>query len=451
MVFKKILFTLFLVLSLSGAALSNDADQSIYTDDAKRIYAKYNKTIYQIQVIDIASNRKTSIGSGFQFTQDHVIGTNYHVVSEAVNNPKQYRIEYLTDEGKRGPLLIVAADIIHDLAIVRKTETDLEKTEYLNLGGSDLAKGTHIFSLGNPHDIGFTIIEGTYNGLHEKSLYKKIHFSGSLNPGMSGGPSLDKKGNVIGVNVSTAGNQISFLVPVEKLQELYKKSQEKTEDKKDFLSNADSNIEKMLFDNQREYIKNLIDKEWDLMTFGPVKLPGEVSDIFKCWGSPEHKDKDDYEHYSSTCSTQDDIYINKTFRTGPITYRYDHIKAKQNKISNHRFHNFYEELYGFPLNDYLNAGKDDVGSFKCEVKYLDNANEKWKTSFCIRKYKKYPSIYDMHLYTALLGQKEQGLIVSLIAQGVSQESSTKLVKKFISNVKPIDVKAIIKGDIENDR
>ena len=44
-----------------------------------------------------------------------------------------------------------------------------------------------------------------------------ILFSGSLNPGMSGGPTLNEQGSVIGVNVATSGNEISFLVPAQYL------------------------------------------------------------------------------------------------------------------------------------------------------------------------------------------------------------------------------------------
>ncbi|MEZ5581942.1 MAG: hypothetical protein R3F37_03415 [Candidatus Competibacteraceae bacterium] len=46
-----------------------------------------------------------------------------------------------------------------------------------------------------------TIVEGTYNGQLDKSLYEKIHFTGSINPGMSGGPTINRDGAVVGVNV----------------------------------------------------------------------------------------------------------------------------------------------------------------------------------------------------------------------------------------------------------
>jgi S1-C subfamily serine protease len=53
--------------------------------------------------------------------------------------------------------------------------------------------------IGNPLDLGFTIVEGTYNGLVDKSYDERIHFSGSINPGMSGGPVAAATGASSGV------------------------------------------------------------------------------------------------------------------------------------------------------------------------------------------------------------------------------------------------------------
>ena len=69
--------------------------------------------------------------------------------------------------------------------------------------------------MGNPLDLGFTIIEGTYNGLVDRTYNDRVHFSGALNPGMSGGPTVSAEGQVVGVNVATrrGGQLLSFLVP----------------------------------------------------------------------------------------------------------------------------------------------------------------------------------------------------------------------------------------------
>jgi S1-C subfamily serine protease len=128
------------------------------TDEAQQLYQAYGDSVYQVQVIDLTSNKKTSIGSGFQFSEDGLIATNYHVVAEAIQRPGSTRVEYLHDKGGTGELKILTADVVRDLAIVKMEKPG--KT-WLTLGTSQLEKGARLFAIGNPHDIGFTILEGS--------------------------------------------------------------------------------------------------------------------------------------------------------------------------------------------------------------------------------------------------------------------------------------------------
>ena len=85
----------------------------------------------------------------------------------------------------------------------------------------------------------------------EKSFHDKILFSGALNPGMSGGPAIDGIGQVVGVNVSTAGNDISFLVPVQFLSVLLDRTDPAGPDAS---INLHERIEAQLLDNQQKYL-----------------------------------------------------------------------------------------------------------------------------------------------------------------------------------------------------
>ena len=161
---------------------------SSYAEDtAKLLFEQSAPMVFQIKVIDKASGNKSTIGSGFQISSAGVLATNYHVVSDYILEREKYSIEVLDHEYKSMKASLVNFDIVHDLALLKVAE--LNKPALI-LSQSELSHGNRIYSMGNPNDLGMTIIEGTYNGMVEASRYQKYLFSGSLNAGMSGGPVL---------------------------------------------------------------------------------------------------------------------------------------------------------------------------------------------------------------------------------------------------------------------
>ena len=406
-------------------------------DETERLYQSYGDAVYQVQVIDLTSGKKTSIGSGFQFTDDGLIATNYHVVAAAIQRAGSNRIQFLNNKGETGPLKVQIADVGHDVAIVKMDKPG--KTP-LQLGTSKLPKGTALFSLGNPHDLGFTIIGGTFNGISRDSFVGNIHFSGALNPGMSGGPAIGHDGTVSGINVATAGNDIGFLVPVEPLKALLARYRSLPPGH-DFIAHADTYIQEQLLASQDHNITALLsNKKWESVPFGPVKVPGRLHDALKCWGGTNHKETDPFENYFSICATQDRLFLDNTpsggdFDTGTIMYRYNYIVGKD-KLNLVRFYNFYQGQFSMPGGDFQNAHEGDVTNFDCNNNFVDLAGFRWKASFCVRQYKKYPSVFDMHLYMAMVGNGKKGFIATLSAQGISKQNALALARRFMSEIKP---------------
>ena len=76
-------------------------------------------------------------------------------------------------------------------------------------------RGARAYSIGFPLNLGLTITEGVANGLVSNGFDQRIHYTGAINSGMSGGPALDAGGAVYGVNVSViaARQLVGFVVP----------------------------------------------------------------------------------------------------------------------------------------------------------------------------------------------------------------------------------------------
>jgi hypothetical protein len=395
-------------------------------DGARDLFESSGEQVVQVLIIEAASDKKAAIGSGFHVGDAGYIATNFHVVAEAIHEPRRYRVEVLDAAGEQATASIEHFDVVHDLALVRVAGGAARKG--LVIGESALTKGETLYALGNPFDLGQTIVPGTFNGLLETSFYQKLLFSGSLNPGMSGGPALDGQGRVVGVNVATSGNQISFLVPVQYLRALL--------DRRLGAEGLDAEgyqaeIGRQLLEDQEYKYALLLNLEWPTQTLGGARVGGDISDYFKCWGDTAEEDDLLYTLTESTCTSQDSIYISPRFQTGAIDYQYSW--AASEALNDLRFSAFMTQAMGSMYT--RNPATDkDVTNYQCRQAFVGDARSvegKWRSVLCVRQYLAYPALYDVLYLGALVGRARQGLSSHFALSGVTEANALAFLDKFM--------------------
>lgn len=415
---RKILILACLYFILAGLPFSLHAEGS-----ASELFERFKQQVFQIRVIDVASGDKNSIGSGFQISSNGYLATNYHVVSSYVHEPEKFRLDFVAHDGSEGDVELHNIDIIHDLAILKITP---RQESYFRFNLGKLSKGEQIYSMGNPHDLSMLIIEGNYNGLIQESRYKKILFSGSLNPGMSGGPAFDGQGRIIGINVAKGGEQLSFLVPVSRLESLYKQVKEHgpVDDYKQIISSA-------LMDDQQVFYDQLHENEWETEELGEVLVSARLDESLKCWGHTIDEEDSYYIGVHKHCRSEDAIYVSNSMYTGGFSYDYEWISTDE--LNRFQFYSVVEDRYSHASAGGF-ADKDEVTNFVCEEEFVAISDHSWKLSTCMRAYKKYQGLHDVLVMLTAVDVNDKTLLAKATMTGVSKENSIRFIKRFLGGI-----------------
>jgi len=168
--------------------------------------------------------QEVGAGSGFIVSTDGLVLTNKHVVQDS-----QADYTVLTNDGKKYTAKVLALDPVQDLAIIKiqsngKTFTPvtLGDSSGIQIGQSAIAIGNALGQFSNTVSVGVvsglqrTISASDQVGSFSETLEGIIQTDAAINAGNSGGPLLNLKGEVIGINTATAqgAQSIGFALPI---------------------------------------------------------------------------------------------------------------------------------------------------------------------------------------------------------------------------------------------
>lgn len=170
-----------------------------------------------------APDTRHGLGSGFVYDKAGYILTNYHVVRGA----QKIEVSFSTSDSMKAR--VVGTDPSTDLAVL-KVDADARALKPLALGNSDGVKvGDAVVAIGNPLGLDRSVTAGIVSALNRPlqspngfRIQDVIQTDAAINQGNSGGPLIDARGRVVGINTAIAtGNNgasgnigIGFAIPI---------------------------------------------------------------------------------------------------------------------------------------------------------------------------------------------------------------------------------------------
>ena len=163
-------------------------------------------------------------GSGFVLNKDGLILTNYHVIEGA--DRRNGSVEVTLSDKRKFKATVVGEDKGHDLAMLKIDAPDLVPATLAETS-TGLAVGQRVYAIGNPFGLSGTMTRGIISAIRSvrspangSLIEDAIQTDASVNPGNSGGPLLNSRGEVIGITTMIASNGadqssgIGFAIPI---------------------------------------------------------------------------------------------------------------------------------------------------------------------------------------------------------------------------------------------
>lgn len=177
-----------------------------------------------VVTVSVTTENGSGFGSGFVYTVDGYIITNFHVIDDAT------AITVICADGRELDAELIDGDELSDVAVILVRNLGLDP---LAIGDSDaLRVGEDVIAIGTPNDIEYagTVTKGIISGVKRKvRVYEEagylsktmemIQTDTTLNHGNSGGPLINMRGEVIGINTmkyyaSDAGDTLYFSIQI---------------------------------------------------------------------------------------------------------------------------------------------------------------------------------------------------------------------------------------------
>lgn len=390
------------------------------------LFDQVKASVFTVEVHSGNQEAKHVLGSGYLISADGLIVTNYHVVGSYIDDPVRFAIRVRNHAGEH-PARLIRFDLENDLALLR---ADGIKARPLTLARQPPAPGENIVAFGNPEGLGLSLIEGISNGFAAKGVVDRMLLSMPLNSGMSGGPVMSERREVVGTNVSVMwlSNSLSFAVPVAKVRPLLDLPPLETT-KAALLQETHRQLEVV----ERTTLAKLLAGTRPAATIAVGAAQSRTPpEAFDCWDSVDESKDEGLTRSRYGCNLQFTPSIENVGEVGSVELLIEHLASR-------------DSTYGFykALEDQTPALHEVVprdpsnGTFSapaCESARVRTAELVFQVNTCLNAYVKHPGFFNFDLTATSVTRTREAISLAVHMKGFRFESFRDLTRDLLAQV-----------------
>lgn len=442
MCLRQLVPLLFLIWGQVAADQGPAARHSAGESDGARVFQLLRPSVVALHTSLNGSLRRTSSGSGFQIDRRGWIVTNFHVVANFLYQPGKYMLRFTSAAGAVDDAEVVAIDVVHDLALLapkKPLPPGLARPIHRSWLATEPEPvfGDPVFAIGNPFDLGFTLSGGTYSGVVQGSFDQQIHFTGALNPGMSGGPAVDRFGHLIGVNVarSVEGELVSFLVPAAHVTRLYRAARHRSPLAADALRPL---LAEQLADRQAQISALAFAQPWTGEILGSFRVPVFLEGYSDCTASSDESPDEPLPVSSRSirCELKTSVLVKSGSHTATLSYRHTALRAREDGLAT----SFQLAAAATPhfLDELAEQQTADRSSQVCRntlARTMPPEKRPVRLVWCAQAYRDFPDLYDFRVAVAIHGDGREILISRLDLSGFGWHQGLGFTRRLLESLR----------------
>ena len=401
-------------------ASSNVSEERFQKQQLERLRPSLIDVNLNLSRVDSLSSR----GSGFLAGRQDWIITNFHVIDRKLHRFADHRILVFGSKGQRFNAKIIAVDVAADLAVLQSDHplpgaALMPHTE-------PLKKGEKLYAYGKSEGDEFRVSTGTFTRNIRDGTVSELVFSGRLEAGMSGGPVLDARGRLVGVNQSIMLEHPydSRLVNAADIQKILIKAEESP------YANADAAIQDMV-----QQYRDMATFEVDAITkpnkprdwLGPF---GVLTTDNICDHQLFSLADERFEIYRLKCQTVPGDARDGRMNLGAIEFRHYWMISPGGSAWRAAAASKYMMEY---LRKVPEPESREQGAWNCQfTRHTNTNNLKIDVQTCSRSYLRIPGLLDYRVRAALEVTDHESMVSALEADGIDPQNMARLTLAWLN-------------------